>query len=126
MTHQQTGTDMRRDRAERGLADLGIHRSDHQLLGVQCSRGHHVAAVYKTDEGRVYQSVIGPHSHGSKDFIDTGKSGSRSGTEHADLLVAEAWADDNLPAWCDCGPRTLSRAELLGVIRAGEHLVRVP
>lgn len=125
MTHQRTRTEMRQHRAERGLAALGIHRSDHQVLAVQCSRGHHVAAVFKTDEGRVYRSLIGPHSHGSKDFIDTGKGGSPGGKEYVDLLVAEAWADDDLPAWCDCGPRTLSRAELLSLIRTGERMARV-
>jgi hypothetical protein len=28
-----------------------------------------------------------------------------------------------MPAWCDCGQRTLSRAEVLKWIAAGEHRV---
>jgi hypothetical protein len=84
-----------------------------------------VAAVYSTPDGLVYESRTGPHSHGSKDFIDTGRSGSRGGVEHVDLLAAGPAGDDALPAWCDCGPRTLSRAELLAHVRAGERSVRL-
>ena len=125
MTRRQTESEERRDRAIRALAGLGMHRSDHQVLGIQCSHGHHVAVVIDTPEGLVYQSVTGSHSHGSKDFIDTGKHGRSRGAEHVDLLVAEAWADDHLAAWCDCGPRNLSRTELLNLIRSGERQVRV-
>jgi hypothetical protein len=102
-----------------------MHRSDHQILGIQCSRGHHVATVYETPDGPVYLSITGSHSHGSKDFIDTGKHGLSRGAEHVDLLAAEAGTDDDLAAWCDCGPRNLSRTELLRLVRSGERLVRV-
>lgn len=125
MAGRETESEVRQDRATRALAGLGMHRSDHQVLGIQCSRGHHVAAVFDTPEGLVYQSVTGSHSHGSKDFIDTGKHGRNRGEEHVDLLAAEEWADDHLAAWCDCGPRNLSRAELLDHVRSGERHVRV-
>jgi hypothetical protein len=124
MTRSKTMTEQRRERATRALADLGAHRSDHQEVGVQCRRAHHLAAIYSTEVGLVYESRTGPHSHGSKDFIDTGRSGSRGGEEYVDLL-ADDQADDALPAWCDCGPRTLSRSELRGVVRAGVRSVRV-
>ncbi|MBD3785175.1 MAG: hypothetical protein IE926_19900 [Micrococcales bacterium] len=79
-------------------------------MTVQCRHAHHVAAVYDTDEGLVVVSRTGPHAHGSRDFLDLGRRGSRGGAEYADLL--DAGPADGLPAWCDCGPRTLSRAEL--------------
>jgi hypothetical protein len=81
--------------------------------------------VFETPDGLVYQSVAGSHSHGSKDFVDTGMHGRERRTDHVDLLTAEAGVDDNLAAWCDCGPRSLSRAELLDSVRSGERLVRV-
>ncbi|MBF4766188.1 hypothetical protein ISU10_00220 [Nocardioides agariphilus] len=84
-----------------------------------------MAAVYLTPEGLVYESRIGPHSHGSKDFVDTGRKGSRGGVEYVDLLQADRATDDALPAWCDCGPRTVSRAELLESVRLGVSSVRV-
>jgi hypothetical protein len=118
-------SDDRRDRAARALAELGSHRSDHQRLGVQCRHAHHLAAVYETAAGLVYESRTGPHGHGSKDFIDTGRSGSRGGQQHVDLLEAGPGVDDGLPAWCDCGPRTLSREHLLADARAGRRSVRV-
>lgn len=125
MSRRQTASEDRQDRAARALAGLGMHRSDHQILGIQCSRGHHVAAVFETPDGPVYQSVTGSHSHGSKDFIDTGKHGRSRGEEHIDLLAAEVGADDHLAAWCDCGPRNFSRTQLLHLVRSGERLVRV-
>lgn len=109
----------------RALVGMGIHRSEYQVLGIQCSRGHHVAAVFDTPEGLVYQSFAGSHSHGSKDFIDTGKHGRSRGAEHVDLLAVELGTDDHLAAWCDCGPRSLSRTELLNLVRSGERLTRV-
>jgi hypothetical protein len=118
-------TTARRRRAAEALAGLGSHRSDHQRLSIQCRHAHHLAMVYETDAGLVYQSRTGPHGHGSKDFIDTGSHGRRGGDEYVDLLAAGTAADDQLPAWCDCGPRTLSRSELLGQARSGPHTVRL-
>ena len=44
-----------------------------------------------------------------------------------DLLEAggDPLTDDTVPAWCDCGPRTLSRVAMLEWIAAGEHRVVV-
>ncbi len=126
MSSPKTLSQDRRDRAIRALAHLQPQPSEHLQLAVQCRHAHHLAVVYATDVGPVYQSRTGPHSHGSKDFIDTGRSGSRGGSEYVDLLAGEAGADDALPAWCDCGPRTLSRRELLGHVRQGVRHLRVP
>ena len=51
--------------------------------------------------------------------------GSHPSNEYADLLRAQAHADDALPAWCDCGPHTLSRAQLLRDVAAGPATVHV-
>lgn len=125
MSGSATDTGRRRARAARALDRLGSHRSDHQKVRVQCGHSHHLAAVYLTDEGPVYVSRTGPHSHGSKDFIDTGSAGARGGIEYVDLLDAGLSAEDELPAWCDCGSRTLSRQELLTFARAGVPTVRL-
>jgi hypothetical protein len=94
---------------------------------VQCPNSHHVAAVYETEEGLVYYSIEGPHAHGSKDRIDTAHHGGSRGSEYVDLLVGDPLDDDALPAWCDCGPWTLSRANLVeqsseraGTVRVAE------
>lgn len=121
-----TESTRRQERAARALATLGMHRSDHQVLSVQCSCAHHVATVYETDAGLVHRCLTGPRSHGSKDFLDTGKHGHRAGSEYADLLDAGTHADDDLPAWCDCGPHTLSRSHLLALVRSGERTLRLP
>lgn len=125
MSGSRTVSDDRRARAVHALDRLGSHRSDHRRVGVQCARAHHLAAVYGTEDGPVYVSRTGPHAHGSKDFIDTGRSGVRGGAEYVDLLVAEPGAEDALPAWCDCGPRTLSRRDLLAHVRNGVRSVRL-
>jgi hypothetical protein len=105
----------RRQIAQAALDELGASRSEWLRLEVLCAASHRVAAVYDTSAGWVYASVIGPHSHGSRDFV-----GARQpGRQYADLLRADALVDDVLPAWCGCGPRSLSRAELAAAIR--EH-----
>lgn len=108
--------DIRRRKASDALGALGTHRSDSRRLNVQCPRSHHVASVYDTEAGLVYSAVTASHAHGSRDFVDTAHHGGRRGTEYADLLDAGPMVDDDLPAWCECGPRTLSRTEL------GEHI----
>jgi hypothetical protein len=114
-THQR-----RQQRAAEALAVFGKQRSEHQRLSVQCARSHHLAAVYETEAGLVYHAVEGPHAHGSKDFVDTAHHGGTRGTEYVDLLRADPMSDDGLPAWCDCGPHTLSRRDLLQAAADGE------
>lgn len=104
----------RRAAARTALDVLGGQRAEHLLCMVRCSRSHHVAAVYDTAAGPVYASISGPHAHGHRDFVDTGHHGRRAGTTILDLLDAGTGSavNDELPAWCECGPRTLSRADL--------------
>lgn len=126
MSGNRPESEERRARAQRAIGRLGQHRSKAQRLSVQCRRAHHVAAVYATEAGPVYLSRVGPHSHGSKDYVDTGHAGTRGGEEYLDLLVVDDVVGDELPAWCDCGPRQLSRAELLSRIEQGQRALRLP
>jgi hypothetical protein len=122
-----TTSEHRRQVAADALAVFGKQRSEHQRLSVQCAHSHHLAAVYETEAGLVYHAIEGPHAHGSMDFVDTAHHGGPRGTEYVDLLSAGPMADDGLPAWCDCGPHTLSRSDLLKAAADGEvRTVRVP
>jgi hypothetical protein len=114
-------TERRRRIAARALEALGPNRGDAQRLSIQCPRGHHVGAVYETDVGLVLRALTGPHAHGSKDFVDTAHHGGSRGTEYVDLLEPASPADDQLPAWCDCGTWTLSRAEVRREVRPGHR-----
>lgn len=121
----KTESTRRQDRAREALGDLGTARSESQALMLQCRAAHHIATVYRTEAGLVYLARTGPHSHGDRDFIDTGRHGSRGGSEYLDFVVAGALADDGLPAWCDCGSRRISRQEILRLIREGRRTVRM-
>lgn len=122
--HGKAMSQERQERAEGALATLGSHRSDHEVLLVECRQGHRVAAVYETSVGAVFVSRIGPHAHGDMDLPDTGHRVERPGEEFVDTLEAQ-FADDGLPAWCDCGNRTLSRSSLADDIAANRRTVLV-
>jgi hypothetical protein len=108
----------RRAAAQAAVAELGGHRSKHLRLDVRCRRSHHVAAVYEADGQLVYTAVVGPHGHGGRDFVGTGHGADRQGRRYSDLLdIGDSpFDDDELPASCECGPRTLSRAALSDAI----------
>lgn len=105
-----TRTQTRQRLAEQAMAALDDSAAVERVT-VQCARSHHVAAIYETDAGHVVLTHPGPHAHGSKDFVDTGRHGSRL-PDRLDLLEAGPGADDSIPAWCDCGPVALSRSAL--------------
>lgn len=125
MSTARSSVEPRRRAASAALAALTSRRSDHQLLGVRCARSHHVAWLFDTEAGIVYATVTGPHAHGSRDRVDTAHHGGRRGTEYADLLDAGPHADDELPAWCECGPRTISRTALVHALDADQRVLRV-
>lgn len=125
MSGSLSTAERRRRTATRALAELDGSRSDHRLVSLQCPHGHHVAAVVETPAGAVYVTRIGPHGHGSRDFVDTGHHGAPGGDEYADLLAPSPEADDALPAWCDCGPRTLLRAEVAGYVASRQRTVHL-
>ena len=121
----QASTTRRRRAASQALEALGPSRGDHQRLSVQCPRGHHVAAVFETEAGLVVRAMTGPHAHGSKDFVDTAHHGGSRGVTYVDLLEPVSTSEDVLPAWCDCGPRNLSRAEIRRQVRPGHHTLHL-
>jgi hypothetical protein len=117
-------SEQRHERATQGLADLGDVLAEHEVLSVQCTHSHHVAAVYDTAAGLVYRTVTGPHAHGRKDRPDVAHHSDQRGTVYADLLD-DPLADEMLPGWCDCGPWSLSRQDLLADVRAGQRTTHV-
>ncbi len=125
MSQGRTDAETRRQAARAALEVLGAHRAERQRLSVQCPRSHHVAFVYDTDAGLVFWTRTGPHAHGSKDFVDTGHHGTPR-AEIVDLLESGPGTGDTLPAWCDCGTHSLSRAELLGRVHAGDRTLHLP
>lgn len=113
----------RRVMAKHALDELGNERDNHAVVRVRCGRSHHVAAVFDTAVGPVFESVIGPHAHGGRDFVDTAHGGNRHGTRYVDLLDAAPFGDDLVPARCECGTYELSRAEMQRAIKAHEHTI---
>ena len=111
--------------ATEALDELGTARREHELLSIQCSHGHHLGTVYETAAGLVVRTLTGPHAHGSKDRLDAPHHGALRGAVHTDLLVTEAGAADDVPSWCDCGPRLLPRATLTAEIRRGRRTVHL-
>ncbi len=110
----------RRGRAAAALAGLGAARQDSVLLRVRCGRSHHVAVVYETEDGPVYATSLGPHAHGRRDFVDVDHRPVGHGPDldrmHVDLLRSPDPGDEELPASCECGPRTLTRGDLLAAL----------
>lgn len=97
--------------AAQAALDAPAGRSDENLLcSVRCTRSHRVAAIYATSVGPVYEALAGPNPPDRRDFAATG----RHGTAVVDVLDTDndPMGDDGLPAWCECGPRVLSRVDL--------------
>ncbi|MDD7942438.1 hypothetical protein PHK61_28890 [Actinomycetospora lutea] len=92
---------------------------------MQCARNHHVAEVYEAEDALVVLTSTGPRAHGRRDFVDAPHGAAHHGTRLVDDLDAGPDTDDDLPAACECGPRTLSRSDLLTAVRRGEHHLRV-
>lgn len=126
MTQRASTHEFRRQAARSAWAELPHGGRDSIRLDVQCARSHHVAVVYDTSAGRVFVAPVRGHSHGSRDRVDE-PHGSHAVETWVDMLEAadDPLIDDSVPAWCDCGPRTLSRAAMLEWIAAGEHRVVV-
>jgi hypothetical protein len=123
MTTTASSRDERSRKAKEALDAIPHGGRDAVTLRVHCARSHHVATVYDTSAGLVYAAPVRARSHGSFDLPDAPHSGHESKV-WLDLLGADpAMSDDALPAWCDCGQRTLSRAEVLSWVAAGEHRV---
>ncbi|SEB78310.1 hypothetical protein SAMN04490239_1644 [Rhodococcus koreensis] len=116
----------RRRIARKAVEALGVGRSDHAIVRVTCPASHRVATVYRTDEGPVIVAGGGPGAHGSRDRVDTAHHGDRLGSEYVDMLESTRFEDDEVPARCACGSRTLSRAELKRAVQTHTHALAVP
>lgn len=111
--------------ARHALDTLEPDCDDHALLRVRCGRNHHVATVFDTSAGAVYESWVGPHAHGRRDFIDEPHHTRRHGTRYVDLLDADRFTDDLVPASCECGQHELSRTGMRRAIRAHQHTIQL-
>lgn len=120
-----TSHEVREETARKAFEALGKSPSQHAVLMVQCDSAHHLAAVYATDAGRVFHSVLKSKSHGRKDRADVPHHAGQLGVDWFDLLDAEPDASvaDELPAGCECGPSTLSREQLRQQIADGQTRV---
>ncbi len=87
---------------------------------------HHLVSVYDTTSGSVFVARTGPHAHGHKDYVDTGHRGRRAGPSTSTFCGRAVPADDDLIAWCDCGPRVLSRRDVNDHLLLGHRTVRLP
>jgi hypothetical protein len=114
----------RRLAAEQALESV-VHEDEQVLVQVRCGRGHRVAVVLDTPAGPVYRSMTGLHAHGSRDFVDAAHGAHQHGTRYVDLLAGDSTVDDGLPAGCECGPYTLSRARLQQAVTDGERTVQL-
>jgi hypothetical protein len=125
MTQQAAPNEARRRAARDAWAALPHGGHDAVRLQVQCGRSHHVATVYDTGDGFVIVTRVRARSHGSRDRVDE-PHGDQAVAQWIDFLAtADPTSDDAVPAWCDCGHRTLSRADMQGWITAGERRVIV-
>lgn len=128
MPHSPRSHLPRRAAAQTALDGLEPSPGAHAILAVQCARAHHVAVVYASPDGLIYSAPqLRRHAHGDRDRFD----GHHREPKHShagprpwvDFLVpgADPTVDDELPAGCECGQRTLSRAALTQAIREGER-----
>lgn len=121
MTTAMRTHDVRSHRASEALARLPHGGKEQIVLRVHCNRSHHVAVVYDVATELVYVAPVRPRSHGARDLPDEPHGKQRSWVD----FVAVPGVEDALPAWCDCGHRTLSRRAILEWVRDGEHRVIV-
>ena len=119
MTSTLSMKDRRRIAAEAHSA-LEHGGRDAIRLRVMCPQAHHVAVVYDTDVGLVYETPVRRHAHGDRDLLDLTHKTQRI-THWYDLLDVDG--DDALIASCECGERSLSRQALLEWIAADEKRV---
>jgi hypothetical protein len=96
--------------------------TSHRLVSIQCPRGHHVASVVATPDGVVVTGERTGHAHGHRDRVDTPHHAGRH--ERWTLpLRTDAYGDDEVKAWCECGGWTLSRAQMRAWQQAGNARV---
>ncbi|NLV80886.1 MAG: hypothetical protein GXY65_16400 [Rhodococcus sp.] len=123
MNIAETPPTERRRQALEAVRDLGKQRTDHALLKVKCPASHMVAAVYDTSAGHVVVCGTGPGGHGSRDRNANNRGGDSLDDKFVDTVEATQFEDDELPAGCGCGPRTISRKKLQDAVVSHAHVV---
>lgn len=114
--------------AEQAWLSLPSGGSDQATLHIACAASHHIASVFDTEIGLVYRSQIRRHGHGDRDLPDTPHHGTKAKAWFDLLDLAQIdpdQVDDQLPAWCECGPRMLFRAAVVEWVAGHEHRVIV-
>lgn len=91
-------------------------------LQVQCPAGHHVAKIVPTPSGDIVVTRVRAHSHGSRDLPDEPHTPTHPAT-FVDLMEVADPDEDAIPAWCDCGQRSLSRRALQRWLEGNQHRV---
>lgn len=131
MTRTPTVHSLRERSALEAYRALGPSPSDHSVLAVHCAAGHHVGGIYRTPRGLLYVGVPWAHGHGDRDRHDAAHHGGHRDTPWVDWLDADIDLDqdlqgvqgvaveDTIPAGCECGRRTLSRARLAQAVQDG-------
>ena len=122
MTRHSTTVERRSEAARSAWSALDHGGHGAAALHIQCEHGHHVGVVFDTAEGLVFRAPVRARSHGSRDRVDE-VHGSGDIDYFFDFLEGGADAGDELPAWCDCGPRVLSRSAVAGWVGAHEKRV---
>lgn len=117
-----TSHEAREKKARRAYEALGPSPSQSAVLQVSCDRSHHLAAIFQTEAGLVFHSVLHSKAHGRRDYFDSGHHASQLGVDWFDLLDPgeDPAIADELAAGCECGPYTLSRALLIQHIADGQ------
>lgn len=111
--------------ARRALGDIAPNRDKYALVRVRCGRSHRIATVFDTAAGVVYESPIGPHAHGRRDYIDSAHRGDRRRIHYVDLLDGDRYASDLIPAHCECGDHELSRTQLRQAIDSHQRTIQL-
>jgi hypothetical protein len=123
----RTTHEVRAGIARQAFETLGRSPSQSVVLQLRCDSAHHVAAIYRTEAGLIYHSVLQSTAHGRRDRVDEGHNGTKRGKDWFDLLVPtdDPVLTDELPAACECGPYTLSREELVRQVGKGVKRLQV-
>lgn len=108
--------------ARTSLEGLPHRGRDAVAMQVQCPEGHHLLKVLSTGAGPIVVTTVRAHSHGNRDRPDEPHTPAKA-REFVDMLAVADPAEDEIPAWCDCGHRTLSRAAVAQWLAGGEKRV---
>ena len=125
MSHQDEKADVAR-RGVRSTDADGVDDHDERLLSVLCRRRHHVASIYDTPAGLVFEALTGGPRRVWIDLLSSEDRNPVAPVGYVDLLEPTLSGDNEIAAWCACGPWTLSRRLLQRQVSAGLGTVVLP